>query len=86
MEKQLFTWDSLVYAESYMHEFEHCELIQPIGPYPTGTKFAYIQLDYDNGRLILYNRIDDEKPTEIFQLILTAQPLYKVIATTCPQN
>lgn len=70
MHKQLFTSDGCDVADVMCFIFYNVTLVVPIGKHPVGTKFSSIGIDYEAGRLEIYD-CHDSTPDEIHSLKLS---------------
>ncbi len=54
MEKQLFNWLAMDVMDTMAFQFYDCTLVQRIGLYSRGTRFATITMDYEKGTIQLW--------------------------------
>ncbi len=55
MEKQLFSWEEFEDVNSACFNFYNCILKEDIGEYKEGESFDIINVDFEKGRIELYN-------------------------------
>lgn len=58
VESQLFYWeDHLPLTHSYL--YKDCTVVQPFGPFKKDEHVAWIELDYDQSRIVCENEAEE---------------------------
>ena len=56
----LFSWQDIEAITPELYEFENCQLIKKIGPYPAGAVIARIAMNFEEGEISLLDADDEE--------------------------
>ena len=59
MEKQWFDWEDWDQIDMMVFGFHNCVLKTQIGPFYMGMVIPYVEINYEEGKIVLYN-IDGE--------------------------
>ena len=73
IENQVFTWKDWQYDDTATFSFYEAELIVPVGPYPIGTKFAFVSWNGDNSTLSCYETLNQFEPSFVGRLKVTVE-------------
>jgi hypothetical protein len=69
MEKQLFDWEEMECVDTMVAQYTDVTLKQDIGNYKAGQQFKFASLDFEIGKLEVYNGTDPD-PIATFDLEL----------------
>lgn len=65
MESQIFTWETVEKHVNLAYGYYKVELVVNVGKYPKGTKFAYVDVDYNEASTMTFyaeNATGDNEP------------------------
>lgn len=59
LESQLFDWQACDKIGSAAWLFKDCTIVQPFGPFKKDEHVAWIELDYDQSRIVCENEAEE---------------------------
>lgn len=70
IEQSLFKWDDLIEVSPEALAFGNCELVKDMKDLKKGTRFASIWLFWEESKIKLYEKENDNEPKYILDLAL----------------
>lgn len=56
---QLFEWGDIIWTGGDAYLFKDCTIVQPFGPFKKDEHVAWIELDYDQSRIVCENEAEE---------------------------